>query len=67
MVLWGDTNSDIRICERLFRVVMSRRLKERISLVFMGSNEKSVLSYANILENFKMYLELYFQEEYTLT
>ena len=30
-------------------------------MVFMESNEKNVMSYANILENFKMYLKLYTQ------
>lgn len=36
-------------------------MEERISVVFMESNEKNVMSYANILENFKMYLKLYTQ------
>lgn len=36
-------------------------MEERISVVFMESNEKNVMSYADILENFKMYLKLYTQ------
>ena len=32
-------------------------MEERISVVFMESNEKNVMSYANILENFKTYLK----------
>lgn len=32
----------------------------------MESNAKSILNYANILDNFKMFLEFYIQAKYTL-